>query len=426
DVLLCDRCADKRVAAHTGYAELPEPPPPFTATDAYGRRLTLRFRLWRAPTGIEMELEDADLEPRAGFHLAVLGPHDADVSELEAHLRRRAAEELGRRQLFPNKYRQGWVLADDRDEIAGRLTWSDEGNEVGTPYDVIVDGRTLTWEEIGRALEGYEGWRLHLVLDDAADDLRPDADVVPLHGGVLEEHGTAAVPAAATPAVPSIDELLSAFLADQRVRLSDRTYSNYAHVIELLRSCLANYGHQHLSPADQARFHEAYETDEEAFLHLFGSDELVAGIPEFLGYFMVRKVMAGTELLKAAGTVTKKLANWLGQQGHLDAGAVADTAERGVEAARDLPRAERLSELLYDLAGKASADVDALDDDDYVEDYLFIERVEPGSIWFEGGIGPLKVSKAASDLAKPGWSVNVVLARVRGAWQLVEVGNVYP
>ena len=153
DAVVCDRCADKRVAAHTGYPELPEPPPPFTAADAYGRRLTLRFRLWRAPTGIEMELEDADLEPRAGFHLAVLGPHDADVSELEAHLRRRAAEELGRRQLFPNKYRQGWVLADDRDEIAGRLTWSDEGNEVGTPYDVIVDGRTLTWEEIGRALK---------------------------------------------------------------------------------------------------------------------------------------------------------------------------------------------------------------------------------------------------------------------------------
>jgi hypothetical protein len=84
----------------------------------------------------------------------------------------------------------------------------------------------------------------------------------------------------------------------------------------------------------------------------------------------------------------------------------------------DLPRAERLSELLYDLAAKSSSDVDALEDDDYVEDYLFIERVEPGSIWFEGGIGPLKVPKAASDLAKPGWSVNVALARVKGAWQL--------
>jgi len=41
-------------------------------------------------------------------------------------------------------------------------------------------------------------------------------------------------------------------------------------------------------------------------------------------------------------------------------------------------------------------------------------------------VGPLKVPKQASALAEVGWSVNVVLARVRGAWHLVEVGNLYP
>ena len=39
---------------------------------------------------------------------------------------------------------------------------------------------------------------------------------------------------------------------------------------------------------------------------------------EFLGYFMVRKVVAGQELLRAAGTVTKKLARWLHDQGFID------------------------------------------------------------------------------------------------------------
>jgi hypothetical protein len=41
-----------------------------------------------------------------------------------------------------------------------------------------------------------------------------------------------------------------------------------------------------------------------------------------LGYFMVRKVIAGPSLLRTAGTVTKKLAAWLAAQGYADAETV--------------------------------------------------------------------------------------------------------
>lgn len=48
------------------------------------------------------------------------------------------------------------------DELAGRLLWNeDEG-----PYDVVVDGRRLSWEEFGRALEPFEGWRFRLIFED--------------------------------------------------------------------------------------------------------------------------------------------------------------------------------------------------------------------------------------------------------------------
>jgi hypothetical protein len=225
---------------------------------------------------------------------------------------------------------------------------------------------------------------------------------------------------------PNIEELLDRFLADQRARLSVRTMVNYLSVVDLLRSCLNNYGYQHLDQAAQDRFHAAYDNDEDAFVHLFGASELVACIPEFLGYFMVRKVIAGTELLRAAGTVTKKLAKWLGEGGYVDAYDVADVVERGGEAGRDLPRAERLSGILFNLAREAGVDVHAVEDEDYVEDYLTIERVESGALFFEGGVGPLKVPKAASDLAQVGWSLYASLARTKQGWQLVEVGVVYP
>jgi len=52
--------------------------------------------------------------------------------------------------------------------------------------------------------------------------------------------------------------------------------------------------------------------------------------------------------------------------------------------------------------------------------------VEPGRIWFEGGIGPIAVPRQASDLARPGWSLSVTAARAAGSWHLLEVGFVYP
>jgi len=150
---------------------------------------------------------------------------------------------------------------------------------------------------------------------------------------------------------------------------------------------LNGYGHTGLSELERKRWERAYEAgDEDASCHLMGPEQLVDNIGEFLGYFMIRKVAAGQELLRAAGTVTKSLAKWLHQQGWIDDDALAVGVDRGGDAARDLPKADKLAGLLWDLAQRAPRidDPDAVADEDWVEDYLQIERVEPGALWFEG------------------------------------------
>ena len=226
----------------------------------------------------------------------------------------------------------------------------------------------------------------------------------------------------------SIDEALDAFLADQRERLSPTTLRNYEEVVFLLRSSLNNYAYDSLDELEQKRWHKAYdEGDEEAFTNLFAPEKIVGHLGEFLGYFMVRKVMAGQGLLRAAGTVTKKLASWLHEQGYISENERADAIERGGDAARELPRADQLGRLLHDEMRKTPRfDSDDVPDEHWVEDFLTIERVEPGELWFEGGIGPLGISKKASDLAEIGWGVNIVLAQWRGRWYIVELGFVYP
>lgn len=226
----------------------------------------------------------------------------------------------------------------------------------------------------------------------------------------------------------TIDQVLDAFLEDQRRRLSARTMRNYDDVIALLRDSLNGYAYESLDEAGAKRFDKAYQAgDEEAFCHLFGPEHILGHLGEFLGYFMIRKVMAGQELLRSAGTVTKKLATWLYEQGYVSDIERELAVDQGTDAARDLPRAERLASLLYDQS-RATPDFDpgGLGGKDFVEDYLIIEHIEPGALYFAGGIGPLAVSEQASELAEVGWGVNITLARITGTWWVVEVGNVYP
>jgi hypothetical protein len=226
----------------------------------------------------------------------------------------------------------------------------------------------------------------------------------------------------------TIDQVLEAFLEDQRRGLSARTMRNYDYVIELLRHSLNGYAYTSLDNDDTKRFEEASRAgDEEAFCHLFGPEHILGHLGEFLGYFMVRKVMGGQELLRSAGTVTKKLAGWLYAQGYVSDDEREGAVERGTEASRDLPRAERLASLLYDQSRSMSPPgPHALAEKDYVEGYLVIERVEPGALYFGRGIGPLPVSEQASALAEVGWGINITLAQIKGRWRVVEVGNVYP
>jgi hypothetical protein len=226
----------------------------------------------------------------------------------------------------------------------------------------------------------------------------------------------------------TIDRALHEFLDDCRSRLSARTVRTYESVIDLLRACLNSYGYQYLSEAEPEVFQAAYEAgDEQAFCHLFGAEKIVDSMGEFLGYFMIRKVLASGELLRASGTVMGKLVAWLEEQGEVSTEVAHEVQQQARVAARDLPRAARLAEILFDAVESAPrVDVDRLEDANYIEDELTISRVEPERLWFEDDIGPVKVPKAASNLAHVGWTVSLGLGRIRGQWRVVQVGGVYP
>lgn len=152
---------------------------------------------------------------------------------------------------------------------------------------------------------------------------------------------------------PTIDDVLGEFLAEQRERLSARTFRNYDEVVELLRHSLDGYAYNSLDGDERRRWEKAFESgDEGAFCHLFGPEKIPEHLGEFLGYLMVRKVIAGQELLRASGTVTGKLVTWLAARGYIDRDSADHATGRAQDASRDLPVADRLGGLLRRRRGR--------------------------------------------------------------------------
>ena len=234
----------------------------------------------------------------------------------------------------------------------------------------------------------------------------------------------------ATPVTgPTIADVLTQFLADQRGRLAARTFAHYAPVIELLRHSLNNYAWQTLDKPNAELFDRLYKAqgaEHREFCEIFGPAYILPSVGEFLDYFMIRKVMAGKEMLRAAGTVTKNLAAWLAEKGYVTVEAAGRAAERGGRAARELPKAHELASLLSEFA----EDQERGDGDGEIDDHFTLTRVEPGKLWVAGmsgrEIGPIDVPEEISRRCTVGWTVSGRVGRFGKTWRLVEAWNVYP
>ncbi len=236
---------------------------------------------------------------------------------------------------------------------------------------------------------------------------------------------------------PTIEEILNEFLAAREKKLKPRTMVYYRDVVELLKNYLNSYACEDLSGEEIRLFERLNQSggeESQTFCRLFGPEKIVENLGMFLDYFLVRKVIAGEDFLRKAGSVTSRLMKWLGEEGHITAEDAREGGERGRAAASYLPRAEKAGHLLYQSIAASGIDVSRTPEEDYRDfDHYTISRLEPGKLWFgetlpgrSGKLGPVTVPEAVTELLEEGWDVSCAFARVKGEWRMVEVGNVYP
>lgn len=253
---------------------------------------------------------------------------------------------------------------------------------------------------------------------------------------------------------PSIDALMREYLASLPGQKRRRRDGGPVDSLQLFQHALEGYGYQYLSRADSDRYFLARDEQEladaiepfdeagagvdddrsgpneleppGAFCRLFGVGPMLKYLDEFLDYFMIRKVLFPEDLVVSTIADVNGFFTWLSDNRHLTRTQTRASLGRLARAIDEVPTAERLSRILYEESRRSEALADRLRDSEIVEDFLVVERVAPGRIWLIGVDGPLKVPEAASRLARPGWTINLVIGRIDDVWRVLEVGNVYP
>lgn len=223
------------------------------------------------------------------------------------------------------------------------------------------------------------------------------------------------------PTHKTITQVFNEFLADQKTRLSPRTFSNYESVIDLFKHYLEGYWPGH----DQDEY-ERITSQGGTYCDTFGPEEILDCYSDFLGYFMPNKVMGGKELMQASGTVTKKLAKWMAEKGYAE--ETEEAQSRAKEAAKDLPTAQDVLKLLEDFV-----DINfPAHYGDEIEDHFTITKIEPGKLWLEplvadeGVIGPVPVPVQVTKKCGEMWDISGVVVKTKSGWRFREVWKVSP
>ena len=218
----------------------------------------------------------------------------------------------------------------------------------------------------------------------------------------------------------TIETVFKEFLDEQRQRLKPRTYRDYEDVVNLFVQYLNSNAYLRLGKEDAERFDVLYNKEGKEYCEIFGPEYIGdSEVEEFLSYYMIRKVSAGVDFMKASVRVTNKLVKWLHANGYMDDEDYEETEENVRELKSDVPEAKELAFLLTEY-------IESHPVKKYTEElsgYFRIDKIEPGKLWISEdlllgqAVGPVIVSEEISSKAKVGWTVYLSVGKTGKTWK---------
>jgi len=158
----CYRCFNEELAERLGVDFDNTPIAPIAVTDVDGVRHRFEIRSLLVATGHAMSAHEVGTrDARGGYRFEILGDFEADAHDLASLLHVRILEGLSVRHVQETEH--GWQLTKAR-QLRGVIEWDPE-TEGALPL-LIVDGRSFTWDQIGRMLMTFEGFSLNATIED--------------------------------------------------------------------------------------------------------------------------------------------------------------------------------------------------------------------------------------------------------------------
>jgi hypothetical protein len=163
---ICSRCFNTEVAKSDGLDKFEHVRfDPVELADCTGKAHVFHFRTRLFGPGIALDaFELRDGNP-GGYQFQVIGEPEEGLLPLLGRLIDKIRRALSKVHIGDGEF--GLRITDHR-VVRGMIGW-DEAQDGRVPL-LSVDGREITWDELGRMLMSYEGWQFKLEIRDKSEE----------------------------------------------------------------------------------------------------------------------------------------------------------------------------------------------------------------------------------------------------------------
>jgi len=160
---LCSRCYNESIAEYLDLDYEHVSFDPLTIQDLDGVPHTFQFRPY--VFGDQLSLEALELGPEEGYEFTVIADAEQDLFVTFQMLFERIRRELGRRHIESDG--NGYLITQD-DVVRGQIT--DDPDSFEQMPLLIIDGKPITWEALGRMVAPNAGFCFKLEIFDRSEE----------------------------------------------------------------------------------------------------------------------------------------------------------------------------------------------------------------------------------------------------------------
>ena len=165
--LICLQCLNKEMAEAMGLEGFEHAKfEPVGLPDCTGELHEFHFRTNLFGPGVALDAFELRDGLPAGYQFQLIGNPEDDLLVLFGQLIQKIRRGLSTKHLMDGPH--GLQIADHR-VVRGKIEW-DVAHDGRVPL-LVIDGREITWDELGRMLMSFEGWQFKLTVGDKSEEL---------------------------------------------------------------------------------------------------------------------------------------------------------------------------------------------------------------------------------------------------------------